>query len=113
MTSIKTIIRKLGRNKLSIAISLLILAIAALALYYALRDIDVGRVIAALRAQSRRSICIASIFVVAGYVTLIFYDVFALRTIGHGAVPFRVAAVASFTSYTIGHALGALTTGRL
>jgi glycosyltransferase 2 family protein len=109
VTSIKTIIRKLGRNKLSIAISLLILAIAALALYYALRDIDVGKVMAALRAQPRRSICIASIFVVAGYVTLIFYDVFALRTIGHGAVPFRVAAVASFTSYTIGHALGAAT----
>ena len=41
--------------------------------------------------------------------TLIFYDVFALRTIGHGAVPFQVAAVASFTSYTIGHALGAAT----
>ena len=41
--------------------------------------------------------------------TLIFYDVFALRTIGHGTVPFRVAAVASFTSYTIGHALGAAT----
>ncbi len=46
---------------------------------------------------------------IAGYVTLIFYDVFALRTIGHRAVPFRVAAVASFTSYTIGHALGAAT----
>jgi glycosyltransferase 2 family protein len=84
-------------------------AAAALALYWALRDIDVGKVMAALRAQPRRAICIASVFVVAGYVTLIFYDVFALRTIGHGAVPFRVAAVASFTSYTIGHALGAAT----
>jgi glycosyltransferase 2 family protein len=42
-------------------------------------------------------------------VTLVFYDVFALRTIGHGTVPLRVAAVASFTSYTIGHALGAAT----
>jgi glycosyltransferase 2 family protein len=109
VTSTKTIIRKLGRNKLGVAISLLILAVAALALYYALRDVDVGKVIEALRAQPRRSICIASIFVVAGYVTLIFYDVFALRMIGHGAVPFRVAAVASFTSYTIGHALGAAT----
>ena len=109
MTSTKTIIRKLGRNRLSVAISLLIFAVATLALYYALRDIDVGKVMAALRAQPRRAICIASVFVVAGYVTLIFYDVFALRTIGHGAVPFRVAAVASFTSYTIGHALGAAT----
>jgi glycosyltransferase 2 family protein len=109
VTSTKTIVRKLGRNKLSVAISLLILVVAILALYYALRDIDVDKVMAALRAQPRRSICLASIFAVAGYTTLIFYDVFALRTIGHGAVPFRVAAVASFTSYTIGHALGAAT----
>ena len=41
------------------------------------------------------------------FVTLTFYDFFALRTIGRDAVPYRVAAIASFTSYTIGHNLGA------
>jgi hypothetical protein len=35
--------------------------------------------------------------------------VFALRIIGRRAIPFRVAALASFTSYTIGHSLGAAT----
>ena len=109
MTSANTITRRLGRKKLSAAISVVIFAFAVCALYYALRDIDAGRVFAALRSQSWPVIWIASVFVVGGYVTLIFYDVFALRTIGHGAVPFRVAAVASFTSYTIGHALGAAT----
>ena len=102
-------IKKLSRKKLSVVVSLLIFGAAGLALYYVLRDIDIDKVIDALRAQPRQSIWMASAFVVAGYVTLIFYDVFALRTIGHRAVPFRIAAVASFTSYTIGHALGAAT----
>lgn len=108
VTSI-TITRRLSRNKLSALVSVLIFAAAALALYYALRDIDVAKVIGALRAQPRQAIWIASAFVVAGYTTLVLYDVFALRTIGHGAVPLHVAAVGSFTSYTIGHALGAAT----
>jgi uncharacterized membrane protein YbhN (UPF0104 family) len=109
VTSIHPIIRLLGRNKISVAVSLLILVTAVFALFHVLRDIDVGKVIAALEAQSPRNILIASVFVVAGYITLTFYDYFALRTIGHHAVPFQVAAVASFTSYTIGHALGAAT----
>jgi uncharacterized membrane protein YbhN (UPF0104 family) len=40
-------------------------------------------------------------------VTLTFYDFFALRTIGAGHVPYRIAALASFTSYSIGHNIGA------
>ena len=50
---------------------------------------------------------IAGVFVAAGYVTLTFYDLFSLRTIGRRDVPYRIAAMASFTSYTIGHNLGA------
>jgi uncharacterized membrane protein YbhN (UPF0104 family) len=52
-------------------------------------------------------IAVAGAFVVAGYVTLTFYDLFALRTIGRHQVPYSVAALASFTSSTIGHSLGA------
>lgn len=104
-----TAIEKLGRNWRSVAITLSILIAAILTLGYLLRDIDVDKVIAALKAQSERKILIAGAFVVAGYVTLIFYDLFALRTIGRSAVPFRVAALASFTSFTIGHSLGAAT----
>jgi glycosyltransferase 2 family protein len=74
-----------------------------------LRDIDVDKVVAALRAQSGQKIRTAGVFVVAGYITLTFYDYFALRTIGQHKVPFQVAALASFTSYTIGHSLGAAT----
>jgi uncharacterized membrane protein YbhN (UPF0104 family) len=42
-----------------------------------------------------------------GYMTLTVYDFFALRAIGKDHVPYRIAALASFTSYTIGHNLGA------
>ncbi len=105
----QTIRRGLGRKWISVAISLLVVAVAAFTLYRLLRNIDVGKVVAALQAQSPRNILIAGGFVVAGYVTLIFYDLFALRTIGRHAIPFHVAAIASFTSFTIGHSLGAAT----
>lgn len=109
MTSAYTIAGIVRRNRLSIAISLLISAIACFALYQALRGIDVRDVIIALKAQSGRTIVAASCFVVAGYVTLTLYDFFALRTIERRDVPFQAAAFASFTSYTIGHTLGAAT----
>lgn len=106
-TIARTIFSRIGRNTISAAISLAVLAMAAFALYILLRDVDLGKVGAALKAQSAEKIAIAGAFVVAGYVTLTFYDLFALRTIGHHKVPYSVAALASFTSCTIGHSLGA------
>jgi glycosyltransferase 2 family protein len=41
------------------------------------------------------------------YFTLTFYDLFALRTIGRPDIPYRVAALAGFTSYAVGHNVGA------
>jgi uncharacterized membrane protein YbhN (UPF0104 family) len=92
---------------IGIAIGLLIVVIAGAALFRLLRDIDLDEVVAALRAKSVREVVIAGGFVLAGYVTLTLYDFFALRTIGRNAVPFRIAALAGFTSYAIGHNLGA------
>jgi len=48
-----------------------------------------------------------ALFVAAGYFTLTFYDLFALRTIGANHVPYRIAAIGGFTSYSVGHNLGA------
>jgi len=98
---------RLGRSTISAAISLLILAAAAFVLYELLRDADFGKVAAALKAQPIQKIAAAGAFVVAGYVTLTFYDLFALHTIGRHKVPYAVAALASFASSTIGHSLGA------
>lgn len=92
---------------IGVAIGLLIVVIAGAALFRLLRDIDLNEVVAALRAKSVREVVIAGGFVLAGYVTLTLYDFFALRTIGRNTVPYRIAALAGFTSYAIGHNLGA------
>ena len=98
---------RLGRGTISAAISLSVLAVAAFILYHLLRGTDFEKVVAALKAQSIQKIATSGAFVVAGYITLTFYDVFALRTIGRDKVPYAVAALASFASSTIGHSLGA------
>lgn len=74
-----------------------------------MRGIEIGKVFAAIEAQSPLRIAIAGALVVAGYANLICYDLFALHTIGKRNIPLRVVAFASFTSYTIGHSLGAAT----
>jgi glycosyltransferase 2 family protein len=99
--------KRLDWTRIGIAISVLMVTIAAVILVRLLRDIDVDKVIAALQAKSIQQISIAAIFVAVGYLAMTFYDFFALRTIGRDAVPYRVAALASFTCYTIGHNLGA------
>jgi glycosyltransferase 2 family protein len=99
--------RKIGLRKLGILISLTMITIAAVVLYRILRDIDPDALIDAIDATDWRTLIIAGLFVVAGYLTLTFYDLFALRTIGRPEVPYRVAALAGFTSYAIGHNVGA------
>ena len=78
-----------------------------MALYRILRNIDVDEVVDALVTSNPRDIALAALFVAAGYFTLTFYDLFALRTIGRADVPYRVAALAGFTSYSVGHNVGA------
>jgi uncharacterized membrane protein YbhN (UPF0104 family) len=64
-------------------------------------------VVAALKATDPKHIAAAAFFVACGYFTLTFYDLFALRTIGRKEVPYRIAALTGFTSYSIGHNIGA------
>jgi uncharacterized membrane protein YbhN (UPF0104 family) len=105
----QSIIRGIGRNGAGAAISLSIVAVALATLYHVLRGVDAGKVIAALEGQPTFGILSAAALVVAGYANLIGYDLFALRTIGRRDIPFRIVAFTSFTSYTIGHSLGAAT----
>ena len=99
--------KRLDWTRIGIAISVLMVTIAAVILVRLLRDIDVDKVIVALQAKSIQQISIAGVFVAVGYLAMTFYDFFALRTIGRDAAPYRIAALASFTCYTIGHNLGA------
>jgi uncharacterized membrane protein YbhN (UPF0104 family) len=99
--------KRIGWSRIGIVVSAAMVAGSLFILWRILRHIDVHKVAAAIHATPQRAILSACVFVVAGYITLTFYDYFALRTIGRRGVPYRTAAFASFTSYTIGHNLGA------
>jgi glycosyltransferase 2 family protein len=99
--------RKVGWNTIGVVLSVAIIIIAIIVLFRILRDIEVREVVDAVVTTNKRDIALAALFVAGGYFTLTFYDLFALRTIGRGEVPYRVAALAGFTSYSIGHNIGA------
>lgn len=94
-------------HRLGVAISITVIGIACYVLYHMLRGIDVNEVIEAIRTTEPRQVAMAALFVAAGYFTLTFYDLFAVRAIGHTHVPYRINALAAFTSYSIGHNVGA------
>jgi glycosyltransferase 2 family protein len=98
---------RFGWGWLGACLSVAIITAAAFVLYHNLRGIDFHEVLAAITATEPRDVAIAAGFVAAAYFTLTFYDLFALRTIGRKDVPYRVAALAAFTSYAIGHNVGA------
>lgn len=108
LSAIATAARKrIGWSTLTGGASLAIVAVSAVALYKLLHGIDLRSFVAALKAQSPHTLLLASGFVAASYFMLTCYDVFALRAIGRKAIPYWAAALASFTSYTIGHNFGA------
>src|ERR1700726_985380 len=94
-------------HRLGVAVSVTVIGIACYVLYHMLRGIDVGEVIEAIKGTELRSIALAALFVAARYFTLTFYDLFAVRAIGRNDIPYRINALTAFTSYSIGHNVGA------
>src|SRR3982075_119885 len=94
-------------HKLGVAVSVTVIGIACYVLYHMLRGIDVDEVVDAIKQTEPSSIALAALFVAAGYFTLTFYDLFAVRAIGRTDIPYRINALAAFTSYSIGHNVGA------
>ncbi|BBE34162.1 hypothetical protein SmB9_18200 [Sphingosinicella microcystinivorans] len=81
------------------------------ALHHLIADVKVHDVTQAFDAVTGRQIAVAAVLTAASYTMLTFYDVLALRLIGL-PLPYRTAALASFTSYTLSHNFGfALLTG--
>ena len=75
-------------------------AIAAMALYaltHALKHVNYGEVAAAVEHTNPGAIALALLLVAVSYGSLTVYDLLALRTIGRSEVPYRIAALASFT----------------
>src|SRR5271168_1879471 len=99
--------RTIGWGRIGFALSLTIIVIAVVVLFRILRDLDFEALAGAIEATDWRTLGVAGLFVAAGYLTLTFYDLFAIRTIGRPEVPYRVAALAGFTSYAVGHNVGA------
>jgi uncharacterized membrane protein YbhN (UPF0104 family) len=99
--------QKIGLHRLGIILSVLIIAVAAVVLYRKLHNMNVSKVLTAMSTVEYRDVAISALFVALGYVTLTVYDFFALRAIGRSDVPYRVAALAGFTSYSVGHNVGA------
>jgi uncharacterized membrane protein YbhN (UPF0104 family) len=98
---------RIGWKRLGIAASLLIIALAITHLIRTLKGVDTGVILVALTEIPTHQIWLAALCVLCAFGTLTFYDYFALRTIGKDHIPYRIAALTSFTSYTIGHNIGA------
>ena len=98
---------RIGWKRLGILASLVIIAFAITIMVRTLRGIDTGVILIALTEIPHTHIALAALCVIGAFCTLTFYDFFALRTIGKKHVPYRIAALSSFTSYTIGHNIGA------
>jgi uncharacterized membrane protein YbhN (UPF0104 family) len=98
---------RIGWKRVGIAASLIIVAIAIAILVRTLKGIDSSVILVALAEKSHGQIALAALCVFGAFCTLTFYDFFALRTLGVTHVPYRIAALSSFTSYSIGHNIGA------
>jgi glycosyltransferase 2 family protein len=99
--------QRIGWNRIGLALSVTIIGIAVVALYRMLEGLDLDEVFSALRTTPISHLALAALFVAFGYFTLTFYDLFALRTIDRNDVPYRIASLAGFTSYSVGHNVGA------
>ncbi len=103
----KSFDEKIGWGRIGVGLSVVIITIAVVVLYHMLREIDFGDVIDAVEAVEKHDVAKAALLVAGGYFTLTFYDLFALRAVGRADVPYAIAALAGFTSYAVGHNLGA------
>jgi glycosyltransferase 2 family protein len=95
-------------RSVGIFISVGVAAIAVYVLTHTLRHIDHDRVLQVIRHTNVGLIALAARLVATSYASLTLYDLLALRTIGRTEIPYRIAALASFTSYPIAHGIGAV-----
>src|ERR1700676_3062384 len=93
---------------LGVGVGVAIAAMAIFALTHTLKHIDYNEVFAIVARTHPGLIALALMLVATSYGSLTIYDLLALRTIGRSEVPYRIAALASFTSYPIAHGIGAV-----
>jgi uncharacterized membrane protein YbhN (UPF0104 family) len=91
-----------------VVVSVVIAGLAIFALTHALKNVDYDEVFGAVRRTNAGTVALALMLVATSYGSLTLYDLLALRTMGRSDVPYRIAALASFTSYPIAHGIGAV-----
>src|SRR5258707_4308882 len=91
-----------------VVVSLAIAVTAVFALMHVLKNVDYNEVFAVVRRTNTGFIALALALVAVSCGSLTLYDLLALRTVGRKDVPYKIAALASFTSYPIAHGVGAV-----
>lgn len=99
--------RTIGWKRVGLVLSIALISFAIATLIKLLKGVDSSLIVVAMTNMSAQQVGLAALCVLGAYFTLTFYDLFALRTIGRTHVPYRIAALSSFTSYSIGHNIGA------
>ncbi len=92
-------------RRIGLAVSLAILAVSTIIFIRTLLMIDPVQFAAAIAATSAHQIILAFVFTILSYLALTGYDGLALRHLGLKA-PYRLTALASFTSYAVSFTLG-------
>jgi glycosyltransferase 2 family protein len=96
------------KSVLGVILGAAIAASAIFALTHTLRHVNYNDVLETVERTDPHLIALALLLVATSYGTLTLYDLFALHTIKRTEVPYRIAALASFTSYPIAHGIGAV-----
>ena len=83
----------------------LVLGLAAFLLYRTLSRYDFDELLASVKSIPLSRLGTALLFAAASYFCLTLFDFLALHYVGH-PLPYRKAALASFTSLSLGHNIG-------
>jgi phosphatidylglycerol lysyltransferase len=87
------------------AITVIVFAVAVIVLRHLLADLSPAKVLASLGEIRFSRVLLCVFFTVCSYTTLTLYDYLALQGVGH-PLPWRRAALTSFTAFAIGHSTG-------
>lgn len=98
--------RKKLLRLLGMVASACLFAVSIAVLYFVIGDLDRNQVRAAFARASREQITLALFFTAVSYLMLTGYDWVALKEVTLQKVSYRVAALASFTSYAVSFTLG-------
>lgn len=104
LSDLTAIVRK-HRITISIAAVCALAVLGFIALDRLLHEVHLHDIRTALAALGPRHLLLAAVFTAVSYTALTLYDVLALRSIRQ-PLPYRTAALASFTSYTLSYNLG-------